>query len=50
MKKLYTLPKMEKLTISQTDILTLSYIYDGKNHENIVRDPFAPAVAKATMN
>ena len=50
MKKLYTLPKMEKLAISQEDILTLSYIFDEKNHENIVRDPFAPAVAKGTMN
>ena len=43
MKRLYTLPKMEVLVADQADVLTLSYIHDTKNLENIVRDPFAPA-------
>lgn len=43
MKRLYTLPKMEVIVSCEEDVLTLSYIYDQENKENIVRDPFARA-------
>ena len=50
MKKLYTLPKMDVIPASQGDILTYSVIADTLNHENVVRDPFAPKSTLVVFN
>ena len=44
MKKTYLHPEMSMSTGIAMDILTMSYIYDTANRENIVVDPFAPRV------
>lgn len=45
MKKTYSLPEMNICQTAEADILTLSYIQDETNRENIVIDPFAPRAA-----
>ena len=42
MRKTYLLPEMTVLKGAHEDILTISYIYDESNRENIVVDPFSP--------
>lgn len=50
MKKTYTLPEAETLNGEKADILTLSFVFDETNHENIVKDPFAPPVSQTVFN
>lgn len=50
MKKTYTLPEAKKLNVEQNDILTLSFIFDETNRENVVKDPFAPPVSQTVYN
>ena len=41
MKRTYLLPELTVLWGSKDDVLTMSYIYDETNRDNIVVDPFA---------
>ena len=43
MRKTYLLPELNVLKTTDADILTVSYIYDEENRDNVVVDPFIPS-------
>lgn len=50
MKKIYTLPELEKIVCHEKDILTWSFILDETNRENVANgDPWAPQSAEIAI-
>ena len=50
MKKTYLLPEMTVLKGAHEDVLTLSFIQDETNRENIVIDPVAPRASYSQVS
>ena len=48
MKKIYTLPNVEVIATSKSDVIATSWDFqiDTTNRENIAKDPFAPVGAQ----
>ena len=51
MKKFYTLPNMEVIATSDSDVIATSFDFfvDETNRENVAKDPFAPVSTQITM-